>query len=52
MSDPKEHIKRMYAEIRKMTEDGHLVDFEKSVIAGAVESELSRLEELFDISKE
>ena len=44
---PQEHIDKMYAEARKMAEEGHLRDFECDATMGAVKYELAHLAELF-----
>ncbi len=45
MSVPREHIDNIRAELEQMVTDGHLNEYEASTRAGAVEYELSRLEE-------
>lgn len=40
---PEDHIELIQIEITRMAEEGHFNDAEVSVVAGAVEYELSRL---------
>lgn len=46
MSEPaQKHIDKIRAELKEMSEDGHLDEFDASTAAGAVQHELSKLEE-------
>ena len=47
---PKDHIDLIQIEITRMAEEGHFNEVEASVVAGAVEYELSRL--LDELEKE